>query len=839
MPLRNLNAEQLSAVNAPFGHNLIIASAGTGKTSTIVGRIAKLLNDGINPREILLLTFTNKAANEMISRLERHFSPTITKQINAGTFHAVAYRYLKEHVHITLKQPRELKTLLKSIVNVRRFDESVAHYKAEYLYDLMSLYVNTNAPRADNSSLESRNSLRGSHSADSLDLERSQTASLVSRPKSSENYESTTAIPSVVDSAKIAESNEKNVDSTTDSAIRTKNAESNEKNPSLRENERSEFSWQFAELNKETSASPCFASKAKQPSKTNCHIERSEISQNKRVSSLCASHSAQNDKIIAESQNPPSLAEGARGWVDSPQSFSDFITARNDDQSIHSAIYDDIFAEFMEVKKHYHYASYDDLLLLYREQILARGVGFCEVLVDEYQDTNPLQNSIISAYCADSLFCVGDYDQSIYAFNGADIGIIASFSARYKDAQIFSLNKNYRSTRKILNVANKVIANNPRIYPKSLQVVRKSDDSRVEILRFKQTKEQYSFIAKHIADSALHGAKLGDIAVIFRNNTSSDLIEAGLREYGIACRKKGGRSFFESREIALFIDILSLFSNRADMMAFVNIISNGAQIGEVIAKEIYEALSFLGGGDIISGLIHPNITQGANPYKSRARNAQLGLFDEIFVKEDSARFNSAISKNFHSHPILCHPKLNKKSAIFLNNFYQLFEFKSRDLNALFAHIEKSAFWSDLKSQIATTRAKGADSSAIDDFTKAIDKKLSILQNLSQKYDTLTHFLNQIILNSAESSSGDGVHLLTIHASKGLEFESVYIIDLMDGRFPNFKLMAKTGSLEEERRLFYVATTRAKRNLYYCFAYFDSAKNTNYLPSIFLKEAGLI
>ncbi|MGX2982850.1 ATP-dependent helicase [Helicobacter sp. 23-1045] len=835
MPLRNLNAEQLSAINAPFGHNLIIASAGTGKTSTIVGRIAKLLNDGINPREILLLTFTNKAANEMISRLERHFDSAITKQINAGTFHAVAYRYLKEHSHITLKQPRELKTLLKSIVNVRRFDESVAHYKAEYLYDLMSLYINTNAPRADNSSLESHNSFSGNHSADSLDLERSQTASLVSRPKSSENYESTTAIPSVVDSAKIAESNEKNPSlrgsgeaTTKQSTIKSNPCEAPKSRPlrgaKNREQASSSASADFL-LEADKRGTPPKSEKAAAFWRVGGAGRGVQPFLREKISEF----NPKNDDNISDSANQ----------TQTPQSFSDFITSRNPDQSIHSAIYDDIFAEFMEVKKHYHYASYDDLLLLYREQILARGVGFCEVLVDEYQDTNPLQNSIISAYCADSLFCVGDYDQSIYAFNGADIGIIASFSARYKDAQIFSLNKNYRSTRKILNVANKVIANNPRIYPKSLQVVRDSDDSRVEILRFKQTKEQYSFIAKHIADSTLHGAKLGDIAVIFRNNTSSDLIEAGLREYGIACRKKGGRSFFESREIALFIDILSLFSNRADMMAFVNIISNGAQIGEVIAKEIYEALSFLGGGDIISGLIRPKLTHGANPYKSRARNAQLGLFDEIFVKEDSARFNSAISKNFHSHPILCHPKLNKKSAIFLNNFYQLFEFKSRDLNALFSHIEKSAFWSDLKSQIATTRAKGTDSSAIDDFTKAIDKKLSILQNLSQKYDTLTHFLNQIILNSAESSSGDGVHLLTIHASKGLEFESVYIIDLMDGRFPNFKLMAKTGSLEEERRLFYVATTRAKRNLYYCFAYFDSTKNTNYLPSIFLKEAGLI
>lgn len=715
MPLSSLNAEQLSAVNAPLGHNLIIASAGTGKTSTIVGRIAKLLKDGVNPREILLLTFTNKAANEMISRLERHFDSAITKQINAGTFHAVAYRYLKEHSQIALKQPRELKTLLKSILNVRRFSDEVAHYKAEYLYDLMSLFLNTTA-----------NSACGdfSRSASAHSLQRTPSAS---HSFASHNHENSLTI------------------------------------------------LEFAESSAES----------------NSHIK----------------------------------------------SFSDFIIAKNAEQEIHSAIYDDIFSEFMEVKRQYNYASYDDLLLLYRTEILAKNISFCEVLVDEYQDTNALQNSIISAFRVDSLFCVGDYDQSIYAFNGADIGIIASFDKRYKDAKIFSLNKNYRSTRKILAVANKVIANNPRIYPKSLEVVSDSDDSRVEILRFQKTKEQYSFIAKHIAESALNGARLSDIAIIFRNNTSADFMEAGLREYGIACRKKGGRSFFESREVALFIDILSLFGNSADMMAFVNIISNGAQIGEVIAKEIYEALSALGNGDILRGLLRPqNI---ANPYKNRARNAQLGLFDEIFIKEDSARFNRIVSKDFASHPILCHPKLNEKSAVFLDRFYKLFAFKGRDLNTLFDFVAKSEFFSDLKAQIIRTRSKNAGEKDLEEFSKAFDKKIAILRNLAQNYDNLSHFLNQIVLNSAESTSGEGVNLLTIHASKGLEFESVYIIDLMDGRFPNFKLMAKTGSLEEERRLFYVATTRAKRNLYYCFAHFDSTKNANYLPSTFLKEAGLV
>lgn len=114
MPLSSLNDEQLSAATAPLGHNLIIASAGTGKTSTIVGRIAHLLHAGVEPSSILLLTFTNKAAGEMIARLERYFPKKIVNQIESGTFHAVSYRWLKEiYPNLALKQPSELKTLLE------------------------------------------------------------------------------------------------------------------------------------------------------------------------------------------------------------------------------------------------------------------------------------------------------------------------------------------------------------------------------------------------------------------------------------------------------------------------------------------------------------------------------------------------------------------------------------------------------------------------------------------------------------------------------------------------------------------------------------------------------
>ena len=135
MPLSNLNLQQKQASLAPSGYNLVIASAGTGKTSTIVARIAYLLQQGISSKEILLLTFTNKAAQEMLTRLLMKFDDSIVKQIEAGTFHAVAYRYLKNHHSIVLKQPRELKVLFKSLYDKRVFANvsDITPYGANYL----------------------------------------------------------------------------------------------------------------------------------------------------------------------------------------------------------------------------------------------------------------------------------------------------------------------------------------------------------------------------------------------------------------------------------------------------------------------------------------------------------------------------------------------------------------------------------------------------------------------------------------------------------------------------------------------------------------------------------
>ncbi|MDD3060833.1 MAG: ATP-dependent helicase, partial [Sulfurimonas sp.] len=147
MPLSRLNPEQYAAATSKYSQNLIIASAGTGKTSTIVGRIAHLLGEGVQPEEILLLTFTNKAAAEMIERVAAFFGAGIATKIDAGTFHAVSYRWLKkEDKRVVLKQQRELKTLFRSVFEKRSFmqiNAELTPYGGNYLYDVYSFYQNT------------------------------------------------------------------------------------------------------------------------------------------------------------------------------------------------------------------------------------------------------------------------------------------------------------------------------------------------------------------------------------------------------------------------------------------------------------------------------------------------------------------------------------------------------------------------------------------------------------------------------------------------------------------------------------------------------------------------
>ncbi len=664
-----LNPEQLKAAKALKGYNLVIASAGTGKTSTIVGRILYLLDNGIKPEEILLLTFTNKASNEMIARVAKYSK--LSSKIEAGTFHAVAYRYLKEHYpNLSLKQPKELKKLLESIVDTKNaIDDDKKPYTSQHLYALYSLY--TNALKQED--------------------------------------------------------------------------------------------------------------------------------------------------------------------------FSAWLSHKNPEHTPYAAFYENILDEFENTKKKHNYIDYNDLLLLFKQAMLERPSPYKEVLCDEFQDTNPLQESILDAINPPSLFCVGDYDQSIYAFNGADISIISNFTQKYKNAQVFTLTKNYRSSKEILDLANQVIQRNERIYPKNLEVVKSGRFNKPALLNYNDNIAQCQDIAKRI----VMRKNFKEVAVIFRNNASADQLEAALRSHNVPSKRKGSASFFESKEVALALDICTLIFNPKDIMAAIHVLSHISDIGSNTAKDIHEALMLLGNGDLKLALTHPS--KEAKIYTKKKEITSMGLFEEIFALENSSRFNSVIDKAFHSHPVLMHPKISLNGAKMLGDFFILYtKAPTHSPSALIKHILESAFFQTFKTRLLKERSKNKDGSYNEfkklQVQKRFNEKMDLLSSLAKNYQNLGRFLNGTLIGSSEATQGEGVNLLSVHASKGLEFKDVYIIDLMEGRFPNHKLMNTGGGIEEERRLFYVAITRAKENLWLSYAkneLRENAKPKEHKPSVFLYEAGLL
>ncbi|WRC68258.1 ATP-dependent helicase [Helicobacter pylori] len=665
-----LNPEQLKAAKALKGYNLVIASAGTGKTSTIVGRILYLLDNGIKPEEILLLTFTNKASNEMIARVAKYSQSS--SKIEAGTFHAVAYRYLKEHYpNLSLKQPKELKKLLESIVDTKNAltDDDKKPYTSQHLYALYSLY--TNALKQED--------------------------------------------------------------------------------------------------------------------------------------------------------------------------FSAWLSNKNPEHTPYAAFYENILDEFENTKKKHNYIDYNDLLLLFKQAMLERPSPYKEVLCDEFQDTNPLQESILDAINPPSLFCVGDYDQSIYAFNGADISIISNFTQKYKNAQVFTLTKNYRSSKEILDLANQVIQHNERIYPKNLEVVKSGHFNKPVLLNYNDNIAQCQDIAKRI----VMRKNFKEVAVIFRNNASADQLEAALRSNNVPSKRKGSASFFESKEVALALDICALIFNPKDIMAAIHVLSHISDIGSNTAKDIHEALMLLGNGDLKLALIQPD--KEAKIYTKKKEITSMGLFEEIFALENSSRFNSVIDKAFHSHPVLMHPKISLNGAKMLSDFFILYtKAPTHSPSTLIKHILESAFFQTFKTRLLKERSKNKDGSCNEfkklQVQKRFNEKMDLLSSLAKNYQNLGRFLNGTLIGSSEATQGEGVNLLSVHASKGLEFKDVYIIDLMEGRFPNHKLMNTGGGIEEERRLFYVAITRAKENLWLSYAkneLRENAKPKEHKPSVFLYEAGLL
>jgi DNA helicase-2/ATP-dependent DNA helicase PcrA len=667
LPLSKLNAEQRAAATAPAGYNLIIAGAGVGKTSAIVGRIAHLLNDGVSPEEILLLTFTNKAAGEMTARLARFFGEKAAQRVMAGTFHSVSYKWLKAiDKDVVLKRPSELKTLFKTVYDKYMMREFHAEGTLSYgaLFDYRNLFENRDG-----------------------------------------------------------------------------------------------------------------------------------------------------------------------------DDFGAWLATKNEAHRANAALYEKIFDEFDALKEELGFAGFNDLLLQMRRALKEGAISpYREALVDEYQDTNPLQNSLLEAINPPSLFCVGDYDQSIYAFNGADISIIGDFEKRYANAKTWTLTKNYRSTATILSLANRVISQNERVYAKALEATKTQKGEPPALLAYGELYEQYRAIASKIAFSRY--AK-NEIAVIFRNNSSADGIEAMLRELGLPCRRKGGNGFFESREVQAALDLVELPINPRNLLAFVHILEYAPGLGSHGANELYDASAKLGGGDFLQGFLTPK-----TPNEPLFRGGETGLFGVQERRSAAAYEGVELPRGFENSPFLSHPQLNAESAKFLGRFWELLgELKStKSPKDQLSKIIASPLFEAIATRLARQRStkNGVSNEAVFiDAKERVFEKARTLRELADRYKASERFINAMALGSSEMSEGSGVNLLSVHASKGLEFDEAFVIDLMDGRFPNRKLMSQGGAIEEERRLFYVAVTRARESLFLSYASRDEYKKIDYAPSLFLYEAGLL
>ena len=450
--------------------------------------------------------------------------------------------------------------------------------------------------------------------------------------------------------------------------------------------------------------------------------------------------------------------------------------------------------------------DFDDLLVnLYRlligQQSLAHKLAtqFCYVLVDEYQDTNKIQASIIRVLSSvhRNILVVGDDAQSIYSFRAADIQNILDFEIRYPGAAIFRLETNYRSTPDILEVANEVIANNTKQYQKKLKSIREKF-TRPEIHCFADQSEEAEFIAERIVELHDEGVALAHIAVLFRAAFHTHALELELNKRNIPYEYRGGLRFFERAHVKDVLAFLRLYNNPRDTVAWSRALSMQVGIGPgTVEKIIARALALMG-----------NDSQSA-------QSIDASFFDEIGLS------------------------LPSRARVGWNDFVLMWQRMVRDEDnnpgSLITALLDSKYADYLEAEYPDYRERRED--------------LQALAHLAEREEDLGKFLAESVLQeqfawpsgtpdgSASTSVGNDERIIlsTIHQAKGLEWEAVFILNVAAGQFPSERSTQEANGLEEERRLFYVAVTRAKKYLYLSYPLTGNLHSYLQGPSQFLGE----
>ncbi|MCG6964440.1 MAG: ATP-dependent helicase [Acidobacteria bacterium] len=453
--------------------------------------------------------------------------------------------------------------------------------------------------------------------------------------------------------------------------------------------------------------------------------------------------------------------------INTGHSLDDVLLARAPQYLDQSELIAAVFKRYLERKRDADLMDFDDLLLnwllllkRFPEARAELAERFRHVLVDEYQDTNRLQADIVDAMLgADrNLMVVGDDAQSIYAFRGADYANILSFQERHRDCAVFRLEINYRSTPPILALANASISHNEHQFQKELRPTRRGEElpSRVSV---PTPEAQATFVADEVLALREEGEELEQMAVLYRNHAHSLELQVELTRRNIPYRVRSGVRFFEQRHVKDVLAHLRFVANPRDEVSFTRLIKLRRGFGARLAARLWSRVA---GGNPLRALLDL-----ANGNFDAPRAAQRSLGEVRALVEDLA------SPRRTGQP-------GEAIRAVVEAFYR--DWARENLDNAGSRLD------DLE-QLALFADGYAD-------TEAFLAEITLLNELSGE-------------DLAAGPPDESLTLSTIHQAKGLEWRAVFLIWLAEGRFPT----VRAEDMEEERRLFYVAVTRAKEDLY--------------------------
>jgi DNA helicase-2/ATP-dependent DNA helicase PcrA len=461
-------------------------------------------------------------------------------------------------------------------------------------------------------------------------------------------------------------------------------------------------------------------------------------------------------------------------------SAQDYYDSARADGDVRKSNVGRVYVEYINRMKSANALDFDDLLLftvrLLREYGDIREYyqnKFRYVMIDEYQDTNNLQYMLAQLLTGPggNICVVGDDDQSIYKFRGATIENILNFEHKYKNAKLIRLEENYRSTRYILEAANDVISNNTGRRGKKLWTQKRGGDKPLLYIASNE-REEARFVTSAIVSCAESGGKWSDNAVLYRMNAQSNQLEYAFKGAGIPYRVLGGTSFYERAEIKAMLSYLCVIDNPSDDLRLLRIINNPPRgIGARTVSRITELAAYE--GEPIFSLL-----------------SRCGQYAELQKAAD----------RLYAFCDTIHALRAMSGAVTLPELYD-------------ALLEYSGYVRALDEKQTVENASRVEN--------VRELKTNILNYMNDNADgTLAGFLSETALYTdldRYDGETDCAVMMTMHSAKGLEFDNVYIVGADEGIFPGARTIGDADEMEEERRLCYVAMTRARKSLQFVSA----------------------